>query len=145
VLHFFLSHLLHSHPGQCLNSSLSGTLDVAASMMQQRQMPVEAAPPLHKTVMQIVRAAAKHEPMQLLLAVNASLGSGSWVASHAAMLLYRDPRFSDALEAALPSVRHPFPCGMCVTYLAAFITYTHAERVLHGCCSIDHMPHATCI
>lgn len=106
VLHFLCAHLLYAQTGQCLNSSLSGTLDVAASMMEQRGHTVDTSPPLHKTVLQIIRAAAKHEPMQLLMAANASLGSGSWVASHTAMLLCRDPRFADALDAALPLVRH---------------------------------------
>lgn len=110
VLHFFLAHLLYAQPGQCLNSSLSGTLDVAVTMMDQRGLTVDAAPPLHKTAMQIIRAAAKHEPMQLLLAANTSLGAGSWVAAYAAMLLYRDPRFADALHDALPVVHaHFFP------------------------------------
>lgn len=107
VLHFFLGHLLYAQPGQCLNSSLASTLDVAESMMEQREVAVATAPPLHKTAMQIIRAAAKHDPMQLLMAANASLGAGSWVAAHAAMLLYRDPRFADALGAAMPLVCHP--------------------------------------
>jgi hypothetical protein len=110
VLHFFLAHLLYAQPGHCLNSSLAGTLDVAVSMMEQRKMTEDDAPALHKSAMQIIRAAANHEPMQLLLAVNASLGSGSWVAAHAAMLLYRDPRFADALDEALPVVRCMLRC-----------------------------------
>lgn len=108
ILHFFLSHLMYSQPGQCLNSSLAGTLDVAETMMEQRQRGQSGGtiPTLHKIAAQIIRAAAKHEPMQMLLAANTAFGAGSWVAAHTAMLLYRDPRFADALEEALPVVRY---------------------------------------
>ena len=116
VLHFFLGHLLYAQPGQCLNSSLSGTLDVAVSMMEQRELTVDTSPPLHKTAMQIIRAAAKHDPMQLLLAANASLGAGPWVAAHAGMLLSRDPRFADALDAAMPLVRHQLVSWLCFLF-----------------------------
>eukprot|EP00892_Ulva_mutabilis_P002293 jgi/Ulvmu1/12064/UM083_0077.1 len=103
ALHFFIATLLHVQPTQPLGPSLAETLSICIQLKIEDSPAPADSPPLHKIVMEVIKAACAGEPLRVLRAALMPALQGSWVAAHAAALMSQDSRYADLLGMEKPS------------------------------------------